>query len=261
MDATNTNNTADLDDRIAGLQLFLSGDSADSMVICGQDGQVWDTHRAILQRCPYFRAALSPVFKEGQTGIILFNDIGSKEISIVLKFIYSGIVNINYAEHSSAMITCNKIAHAADYFELDTLKYHGLGILKAYFGAQLAAICQGLPVWTPYVPNLNFKALCVAKYQELVRVGFEDCLCAAVRHAYQQSFDVEAICHAYVDFVCAARMHTFRSKKVHRLAKEVSSFGSDILKAMKWGDGHDALDAGKVLQLWAALDDLAADNV
>ncbi|ROW02410.1 hypothetical protein VMCG_06059 [Cytospora schulzeri] len=107
----------------ADLGLLETGVFSDFTVVCG--AKEWKTHRAILNRCPYFEAAMSERngFKECQEHKIILEGFEEYEISWLLQYIYSGelIIDEDETPSKSFFEGCVLLWGIGDYFRLEGL--------------------------------------------------------------------------------------------------------------------------------------------
>ena len=87
------------------------------VVLVAKDGREFKVNRQVLsEACPYFEKLFSSNMKECNEGVIQLAILTNSQMTDILKFIYTGKVQIPSEEHAEAMIV------AADYLFLSNLK-------------------------------------------------------------------------------------------------------------------------------------------
>ncbi|KAL1869163.1 hypothetical protein Daus18300_005700 [Diaporthe australafricana] len=240
----------------AGLELLWTGQYADAKIRA--NGKTYNVHKVVLcSRSPWFRAALEGGFAEGQSSII---DISAPDnIERLLEFIYTGAVDLRDDAHiSNLMVAANELFVLGDFYRVEEMQAYATKILGQHLGGYLNAICSMDPsadLPPQFGPrdthrgnfHSNITLLHETRFNSLKRLGFVDRLCAAIRDAYDTPSGVHNI---YVDFVYAARIHTFKSEEIRALKDELPRFGADVLSALMTGPRSSAFQGNTAFEQW-----------
>ena len=133
------------------------------------------------------------------------------------------------------MIAANELSVLGDFYLIDEMKQYASQVLGQYLGEILNAVCE--------VSNW----LTMDNFEFLRNRGFIDRLCAAIRDAYATPSGIHRV---YVDFVYAARIHTFRNPLIQALSDDIPEFGRDVLTALMTGPQSSAFEGNTAFEQW-----------
>lgn len=196
-------------------------------------------------------------YQEGHESVVEIS--ASDNIERLIEFLYTGAVDLS--NETNVMTAANELSVLADFYLSEEMSEYAHKILGEYLGDALNSICdveQGRPA-RPATGNVcvtqfgdtglgdygDFK--CRHNFESIQEQGFVGRLCAAIREAYASPSNIH---HVYVDFVYAARMHTFKDPLIRNLRLEIPDFGHDILTALMFGPQSAALFGNKAFEQW-----------
>lgn len=159
------------------------------------------------------------------------------------------------------MTAANELFVLADFYLSDEMSEYAQKLLGEHLGDILNKICdveQGdrarhtTGFTTGYVlGGTGWRGsgdfYCQENFESINKQGFFERLCAAIRDAYATPSGIHRV---YVDFVYAARMHTFKDPLIQDLRIEIPEFGRDILTALMHGPRSPALLGNKAFEQW-----------
>lgn len=191
--------------------------------------------------------------QEGHESVVEIS--ASDNIERVIEFLYTGAVDLS--NETDLMTAANELFVLADFYLSDEMSEYAQKILGEYLGETLNKICnveqgnRARPT-TGYVLGGTGRRdtgdfYCQENFDSIHKQGFMERLCAAIRDAYATPSGIHRV---YVDFVYAARMHTFRDPLIQDLRDEIPDFGRDILKALMHGPRSSALLGNKAFEQW-----------
>lgn len=192
-------------------------------------------------------------FQEGQESVVEIS--APDNIERVLEFLYTGTVDLS--NEADLMTAANELFVLGDFYLVKEMRTFAVQVLGNYLGEFLNSICdvKQLPTipaeyatkeyWsslpTQTVPRIEHN------FEYLQEQGFIDRLCVAIRDAYATPSGIHSV---YVDFVYAARTHTFKNQLIRKLRDEIPEFGYDILTALMTGPQSSAFQGNTVFQQW-----------
>ncbi|KAK2609390.1 hypothetical protein N8I77_002887 [Diaporthe amygdali] len=245
----------------ANMEALKSGKYADAKVIA--NGKTYNVHKVVVcTRSKWFRAAFDGGFTEGQTSVVEIS--APDNVERVLEFLYSGAVDLSDTADADLMLMADELSVLGDFYLIDEMKTYANQILGQYLGKHLSAICQmgNLADLPPEYPAQRYHAVLMdgepqtrrtpaslrgSQFRLFEEEGFVDRLCTAIRAAYAIPSGIDAV---YVDFVYAARIHTFKNEKIRDLKEEIPKFGNDLLNAMMIGPRSSAFNGNKAFEQW-----------
>lgn len=202
--------------------------------------------------------------QEGQESVVKIS--APDNIDRVLEFLYTGAVDLT--NDTDLMKAANELSVLGDFYLSEQMHTYAAQVLGEYLGGYLHAICgvesctelyadritpeywtfewkSALQAGEPVNKSGPHRRMMIFKF--LNENGFIDRLCAAIRDAYATPSGIHRV---YVDFVYAARMHTFGSPLIRALREEVPEFGYDILSALMTGPLSSAFQGNKAFEQW-----------
>lgn len=193
------------------------------------------------------------VSQEGQESVVEIS--APDNIERVLEFLYTGEVDLS--NDKDMMMAANELSVLGDFYLIEEMSNYAVQVLGKYLGEYLNSICdvKHLPtVPAKYATRKYWTSLHVCSgprrehnFKFLNDKGFIDQLCVAIRDAYATPSGIH---RAYVDFVYAARIHTFGSALIRALRDEIPEFGYDILTALMTGPQSVAFEGNMAFEQW-----------
>lgn len=204
--------------------------------------------------CNQFDFLANPFdFQEGQESVVEIS--APDNIERVLEFLYTGTVDLS--NETDLMTAANELSVLGDFYLVEEMSTFAIQILGNYLGPFLNSICDvnQLPtIPAEYATNRYWSSLHVYtgprlehNFGYLQEQGFIDRLCVAIRDGYGTPSGIH---HVYVDFVYAARIHTFKSQMIRNLRDEIPEFGDDILTALMTGPQSSAFQGNMTFEQW-----------
>lgn len=192
-------------------------------------------------------------FQEGQESVVEIS--APDNIERVLEFLYTGTVDLS--NEADLMTAANELSVLGDFYLVEEMNTFAIQVLGNYLGEFLNSICDMKQLPTIPAECATKKYWSSLKVQTVPRIehnfqylhenGFIDRLCVAIRDAYATPSGIHRV---YVDFVYAARIHTFKSQLIRNLRDEIPEFGYDILTALMTGPQSSAFQGNMVFQQW-----------
>lgn len=203
--------------------------------------------------------------QEGQESVVKIS--APDNIERVLEFLYTGAVDLN--NDTDLMKAANELSVLGDFYLSEQMHTYATKVLGEYLGGYLHAICGVESCTELHADRLTPQYCTFGEWSSALQAGgiinksgphrrmmifkflnekgFIDRLCAAIRDAYATPSGIHRV---YVDFVYAARMHTFASPLIRALREEIPEFGYDILSALMTGPLSSAFQGNKAFEQW-----------
>lgn len=198
-------------------------------------------------------------YQEGHESVV--NISATDNIERFLEFLYTGAVDLS--NETDLMTAANELFVLGDFYLSTEMSEYAQKILGEHLGETLNSICDVEQVGaarsnTEHVSHAyrdltatslqdNGDFFCRHNFESINSQGFVERLCAAIRDAYATPSGIHRV---YVDFVYAARMHTFKDPLIQDLRVEIPDFGRDILTALMLGPRSTALLGNKAFEQW-----------
>lgn len=179
-------------------------------------------------------------------------------IDRLLEFLYTGAVDLT--NETDLMAATNELSVLGDFYQTDEMNRYATQVLGRYLGELLNSICD-FEQWSKTRPqysaqgyqrpliyyNTSVGLFRHLNFRLLEEQGFIESLCEAIRSAYDTPSGIHRV---YVDFVYAARTHTFRNSSIQALKDEIPEFGLDILSALMTGPLSSAFQGNRAFEQW-----------
>ncbi|KAK0624431.1 hypothetical protein B0T14DRAFT_554280 [Immersiella caudata] len=208
------------------LTLLESGEFADAKVIC-EGGKEWLVHKTILcPRSKWFAQALKPDAEGGQTNIVNLHKLPEDHVETLLKFIYSGSLDINtFGLANGTFFMYASLFNLAQAFELENLADDALSLLGQFCDIKLKSLCSLDPV-EPGHTGVAGDASDPSSYI--------DDLLKATWKAYEVDVGNHgtALQALLATFVYAGRNRLFQCEGFREISNTIPMFGNAIFKLM-----------------------------
>ena len=96
---------------LSGLDELRKDPTFADTILCAEAGE-YPCHRAVLaSSSPYFRAMFSSSLKESHNKKVSFNEMSQSTLNQIIKFIYTGVVEINFDTAQDLLAAANMLQY------------------------------------------------------------------------------------------------------------------------------------------------------